>query len=192
MIARALFNPFPGELPFTLLFRFLPPAGCRVGGGRRQLVGGGAAAPLLRACFAAEAARAAAGRGHGVCGSCGRCKATNNKALTPPRLTPYAWLRLLYFPLVASRLRSLSSVRALLSRIQDAIRRTMEGTTLLTIAHRLNTVVDYDRIIVMDRVGSKSSRILTPRRPRTWQLQWALVVDRGSTHSLCHEPRVHP
>jgi ABC-type multidrug transport system fused ATPase/permease subunit len=34
-------------------------------------------------------------------------------------------------------------------RIQRAIRTTMRSTTLLTIAHRLQTVLDYDAIICM-------------------------------------------
>ena len=34
-------------------------------------------------------------------------------------------------------------------RIQRAIRGAMRSTTLLTVAHRLHTVMDYDRILVL-------------------------------------------
>ena len=35
--------------------------------------------------------------------------------------------------------------------IQKMIRERFQGTTLLTIAHRLNTIMDYDAILVMDK-----------------------------------------
>ena len=36
-----------------------------------------------------------------------------------------------------------------LSKIQRTIREELQGTIVLTIAHRLNTVLDYDRVLVM-------------------------------------------
>jgi ABC-type multidrug transport system fused ATPase/permease subunit len=39
--------------------------------------------------------------------------------------------------------------------IQETIRREFRHSTVFTIAHRLNTVVDYDRILVMDRGQAK-------------------------------------
>jgi ABC-type multidrug transport system fused ATPase/permease subunit len=35
--------------------------------------------------------------------------------------------------------------------IQNTIRNQFSGCTIITIAHRLNTIIDYDRIIVMDK-----------------------------------------
>lgn len=35
--------------------------------------------------------------------------------------------------------------------IQKTIRREFRDSTVLTIAHRLNTILDYDRIIVLDK-----------------------------------------
>jgi ATP-binding cassette subfamily C (CFTR/MRP) protein 1 len=36
------------------------------------------------------------------------------------------------------------------SLIQETIRREFESSTVLTIAHRINTILDYDRVIVME------------------------------------------
>ncbi len=35
--------------------------------------------------------------------------------------------------------------------IQKTIRKEFCGSTIVTIAHRLNTIIDYDRVIVMDK-----------------------------------------
>jgi len=35
--------------------------------------------------------------------------------------------------------------------IQETIRKEFSDSTIVTIAHRLNTIIDYDRVIVMDK-----------------------------------------
>ena len=45
--------------------------------------------------------------------------------------------------------------------IQKMIRSQFQGTTLLTIAHRLNTIMDYDKVLVMD--DGKVAEFASPR-----------------------------
>ncbi len=35
--------------------------------------------------------------------------------------------------------------------IQETIRKEFNSSTIVTIAHRLNTIIDYDRVVVMDK-----------------------------------------
>lgn len=35
--------------------------------------------------------------------------------------------------------------------IQETLRRNLKGTAILSIAHRLDTIIDFDRVIVMDK-----------------------------------------
>ena len=35
--------------------------------------------------------------------------------------------------------------------IQKAVRAAFKGSTVLTIAHRLNTILDYDKVLVLDQ-----------------------------------------
>ena len=35
--------------------------------------------------------------------------------------------------------------------IQETIRKEFKSSTIVTIAHRLNTIIDYDRVLVMDK-----------------------------------------
>ena len=59
--------------------------------------------------------------------------------------------------------------------VQETLFRELEGKTLLTIAHRLDTILNYDRILVLDQGTVKVRReafqygdSLTWRWPRLW------------------------
>merc|ERR1712062_427731 len=59
--------------------------------------------------------------------------------------------------------------------IQQTIRKEFSGHTILTIAHRLNTIIDYDKVLVLDK--GKVNQYGSPKE---------LFEKRGSIfHSLC-------
>ncbi|KAL4659052.1 multidrug resistance-associated protein 1-like [Arapaima gigas] len=60
--------------------------------------------------------------------------------------------------------------------IQSTIRSQFEDCTVLTIAHRLNTIMDYTRVIVMDK-----GYIVESDSPS------GLIAERGQFYSMCHE-----
>uniref|UniRef100_A0A8C9TYC4 ATP-binding cassette, sub-family C (CFTR/MRP), member 6b, tandem duplicate 1 n=1 Tax=Scleropages formosus TaxID=113540 RepID=A0A8C9TYC4_SCLFO len=60
--------------------------------------------------------------------------------------------------------------------IQTTIRSQFEGCTVLTIAHRLNTIMDYTRVIVMDK-----GHIVEIDSPS------GLIAQRGQFYSMCRE-----
>ncbi|XP_044753452.1 multidrug resistance-associated protein 1-like isoform X2 [Coccinella septempunctata] len=60
--------------------------------------------------------------------------------------------------------------------IQDTIRTQFKNCTVLTIAHRLNTIMDYDRIIVLDKGSIKE--IDTPNN---------LIKQKGIFYGMCKE-----
>ena len=65
--------------------------------------------------------------------------------------------------------------------VQETLFRELEGKTLLTIAHRLDTILNYDRILVLDqgavKVRNNLFRLIT--RPRD-------VCYRGSPDRMSH------
>ncbi|CAI4055377.1 hypothetical protein SUVZ_16G4640 [Saccharomyces uvarum] len=63
------------------------------------------------------------------------------------------------------------------AKIQTIIRATMATTTVLTIAHRLRSVIDYDKILVMD-MG----------RAKEYDHPYSLMSDRNTIfHHLCRQ-----
>uniref|UniRef100_A0A7N6BNZ9 ABC-type glutathione-S-conjugate transporter n=1 Tax=Anabas testudineus TaxID=64144 RepID=A0A7N6BNZ9_ANATE len=63
--------------------------------------------------------------------------------------------------------------------IQSTIRTQFEDCTVLTIAHRLNTIMDYTRVIVMDR--GHISEMDSPAN---------LITQRGQFYRMCREARL--
>ncbi len=61
--------------------------------------------------------------------------------------------------------------------IQETIRKEFSESTIVTIAHRLNTIIDYDRVIVMN--GGEIAEFSTPQ---------ALLTDSNSIfHSMAKD-----
>ncbi|KAJ3214883.1 Multidrug resistance-associated protein 1 [Dinochytrium kinnereticum] len=67
--------------------------------------------------------------------------------------------------------------------IQKAIRRDFKGKTVLTIAHRLNTVIDYDRVLVLD--AGKVAEFDSPNAllANTSSQFYAMVSDTGEANA---------
>ena len=49
-------------------------------------------------------------------------------------------------------------------RIQELVREEFKSRTILTIAHRLNTIIDYDKICVVRPLLRLHRTLLAPRR----------------------------
>lgn len=62
--------------------------------------------------------------------------------------------------------------------IQDTIRRKFKECTVITIAHRVNTIIDYDRVLVLD-----NGRVVEFDKP-----QQLLQKEGGYFWKLFHEP----
>ena len=57
--------------------------------------------------------------------------------------------------------------------IQNIIREKFADTTVITIAHRLNTIADYDRVVVMSK-----GRIVEEGAP------WELIEKKGKLYGM--------
>ena len=72
--------------------------------------------------------------------------------------------------------------------IQKSIRQCFEGSTLIVIAHRLRTLVDFDRIFVLE-----SGKVMEHGSPRELLLRrgafWELVQD--SSDKVTIEQSIH-
>ena len=67
--------------------------------------------------------------------------------------------------------------------IQKALRVDFENATVLTIAHRLNTIIDYDRILVMDNgeiAEYDSPSVLLANETSLFR---AMINETGSTNA---------
>jgi len=64
--------------------------------------------------------------------------------------------------------------------IQTALRTHFKGHTILTIAHRLNTIMDYDRILVMDAGKAAefdSPRNLLKKKKMEFFMEWSCKLE---------------
>jgi len=59
-------------------------------------------------------------------------------------------------------------------KIQAAIREEFTGSLLLTVAHRLRTVIDYDRLLILDK--GQVVELDTP---------WNLISKEGAFREMC-------
>jgi ABC-type multidrug transport system fused ATPase/permease subunit len=63
--------------------------------------------------------------------------------------------------------------------IQNTIRERFQGRTVLTIAHRINTILDYDRVLVMD--NGRVAEFDTPKN---------LLKQQGIFYSLVSQQKL--
>jgi ATP-binding cassette subfamily C (CFTR/MRP) protein 1 len=67
--------------------------------------------------------------------------------------------------------------------IQDAIRKKFVHSTILTIAHRLNTIIDYDRVVVLE--GGQIAEFDKPGNlvQREDSLFWKMIEETGDINA---------
>jgi ABC-type multidrug transport system fused ATPase/permease subunit len=68
-------------------------------------------------------------------------------------------------------------------KLQATVREAFRECTVLTIAHRLNTIMDSDRIMILDE-GKRSRR----RAPVALQIRLVSCLRLVSSHFLSHTP----
>ena len=65
------------------------------------------------------------------------------------------------------------------ANIQNILRTQFKNTTVLTIAHRLNTIEDYDKILVMDN-GKVCSIVKNKRNIISYFYRWLSMTNQLS------------
>ncbi|KAL5272231.1 hypothetical protein ACHWQZ_G000445 [Mnemiopsis leidyi] len=75
------------------------------------------------------------------------------------------------------------------SVIQDAIRETFAGRTILTIAHRLNTIIDYDRILVLDK-GEIAEFGSAAELKQNQGIFYSMLNDAGLLQTVPQDPAI--
>ncbi|KAM7536464.1 hypothetical protein Aperf_G00000087126 [Anoplocephala perfoliata] len=74
--------------------------------------------------------------------------------------------------------------------IQQAVRKEFASSTVLTIAHRLNTILDYDRILVLD--AGRLVEIGTPKElaKRTDSMFHGMLKEANLLESVCGSSKI--
>ncbi|KYN50645.1 Multidrug resistance-associated protein 4, partial [Trachymyrmex septentrionalis] len=70
--------------------------------------------------------------------------------------------------------------------IQRTIRKKFATCTMLTVAHRLNTIMDSDKVLVMDkgRMAVSAASLISPIFMIIWKLAWIIKVSKSSNFKI--------
>ena len=70
--------------------------------------------------------------------------------------------------------------------IQRTIRKKFATCTMLTVAHRLNTIMDSDKVLVMDkgRMAVSAASLISPIFMIIWKLVWIIKVSKSSNFKI--------